>query len=49
MEVKADAVLSALAVPHLGRQSWLGRQCCEERNGSAMLFGGPQVDFGALS
>jgi acyl-homoserine lactone acylase PvdQ len=45
MEVKADAVLSALAVPiSAGSHGWVV-SAAKSANGSAMLFGGPQVDF----
>jgi penicillin G amidase len=45
MEVQADAVLRALGVPILaGSHGWVV-STAKSANGSAMLFGGPQVDF----
>ncbi len=45
MQDKADAVLRALGVPiSTGSHGWVV-SAAKSANGSAMLFGGPQVDF----
>jgi len=45
MQEKADAVLEALGVPiHSGSHGWVVSPA-KSANGSAMLFGGPQVAF----
>src|SRR6266540_982724 len=47
MEEEADAVLKALGVPlSTGSHGWVV-SAAKSANGSAMLFGGPQVDFNA--
>ena len=47
MEDKADAVLRALGVPiSTGSHGWVV-SAAKSASGSAMLFGGPQVDFNA--
>jgi len=47
MEEEADAVLRALGVPlSTGSHGWVV-SAAKSANGTAMLFGGPQVDFNA--